>query len=614
VTDKKKQDFEFTFSAQKIPTDAGCYLFLDGEGEVLYVGKAKNLRKRVRSYFQKTDKSPKTASLVKKIRAIETRIVSSETEALILENNLIKELQPRYNILLRDDKNFLYLRITNELFPRLEITRRIVRDGSFYLGPKTSAKKFRATIAFCQKIFQIRTCRLDFDKCGGIAKNPEKRKIPCLDFHIKKCSGPCDAQISPENYRAEIDRMKKFLRGDTREVLQNLKEKMMEFATAKNFESAAKMRDLIQSIESSTQRQTVQFSDLVARDFVHFFRDGRSAFFVRLVFRNGKFLDQNEVEFHAEKFESDAELIEKFLQQFYERVDEMPAEIFIPEKLENAEQISEILKTELKIPQRGEKRKVLQLARKNAEKFCETKKLESASQAENFASALPELAQILDLAEPPRRIECFDISHFAGQATVASQVVFFDGEPKKSQYRRFHLKSLPAGKIDDFAAMTEVLTRRFARTDDKKFAETLPNLIVIDGGKGQLSAVLKIFKNLKIPNFNPKKQIIALAKQEEEIFTPEKKDPLELDKNSAASKLLQRCRDEAHRFAITFNRSVRGKTATKSILDEIRGIGPATKKKLLKTFGSVSGIREASDEKLLEFVSAKTLQNLRKNL
>lgn len=761
MSSPKKPNPYAWFSAKKIPTDPGCYLFLDKEGTVLYVGKAKNLRARVRTYFQKNKKSPKTASLLKKVAAVETRIVSSEAEALILENNLIKDLQPRYNILLRDDKNFLYLRITDEPFPRMEITRRIVRDGSFYLGPRTSAKKFRSTIAFCQKIFQIRTCRLEMEPppcpspegggkkgegeyqvprdilekarnlrknqtrleeimwtvlrnrnfCGlkfrrqhpvgnfildfyclekkiaveidgsqheeaenkkrderrtrflnaqgirvlrfsnadvftnlegvlqtlyeeifspspqpspggsegseagpTISKNPEKRKIPCLDFHIKKCSGPCDGKISREEYRADVTRMKRFLRGDTREVLRFLQEKMMRLAQEKKFEAAAKMRDLIASVESSTERQRVQFTDTTSRDFLHFVRKKNSAFFIRLAFREGKLLDQNEIEFRAEAFESDEAVIEQFLLQFYDRVDEMPAEIFLPAMPESQDSLESVLSTKLNVPLRGEKKKVLQLARKNAETFAEQKEVEALSQAENFADALPTLAGALSLPEPPRRIECFDISHFGGTATVASQVVFLDGEPKKSQYRRFHLKSLPAGKIDDFAAMEEVLSRRFARTEDPKFAETLPDLIVLDGGKGQLSSVLKIFKTLSVPGFDPKKQICALAKREEEVFVPGKKEPVELAKDAAASKLLQRLRDEAHRFAISFSRSVRQKSAKKSALDSIRGIGPATKKKLLQECGSVAGIRKASDKKLSGILNAKQLQNLRKQL
>ncbi len=787
----EKAESTFSFQSKEIPTDPGCYLFYDEDDTILYVGKAKNLRKRVSNYFQKNQKSPKTASLVKKIQRIETRVVKTEMEALILENNLIKKHQPRYNILLRDDKNFLYLRITNETFPRLEITRRIVRDGSFYLGPKTSAKKFRETIAFCQKVFQIRTCKLEFETPSSnsssefelkITKNPENRKIPCLDFHIKKCSGPCAGYISPEEYQADILRMKKFLRGDTKEVIQNLQEKMMTAAKEKNFEHAAKLRDLMQSIEASTTRQTVQFTDLIDRDFVSFVREGRSAFFVRVAFRNGKFLDQNEVQFRAEDFSTDAEVLEQFLLQFYDRVDALPAEIYIPEEIENQSELEAVLaekfpgeSAKIFVPQRGEKRQALDIAKKNAQKFADQFHVQELSEVENFTKALPELATALGMKASPRRIECYDISHFAGTQTVASQVVFVDGKPKKSEYRRFHVKSLKPGEIDDFKSMKEVLERRFRAidnaeerpqtTEDKKWEnenkgllkkwtelqtllegldywllgglacafacgklwrkhedfdliiakkhwkkfekillenewekkekaeniftftrkgwpdmdasalgnetpygiwkksdcdeevawigkisaptlkitslltlkeklqemrensndaedieslqeeieyrhaqDRIPDLVVIDGGKGQLSSVLKVIPK----EFHDK--VISLAKREEEVFIPGHSHPIELSSDSAASKLLQRLRDEAHRFAISFNRNLRTKALTKSALDEITGIGPTTKKKLLTTFGSVSGVRGASDAQLLTILNAKQLANIRKNL
>jgi excinuclease ABC subunit C len=656
----EKPIVSFSFQSKQIPTDPGCYLFLDGEGIILYVGKAKNLRKRVSSYFQKTKKSSKTDSLVKKIRKIETRVVKTEMEALILENNLIKEHLPKYNILLRDDKNFLYLRITNEAFPRLEITRRIVRDGSFYLGPKTSAKKFRETIAFCQKVFQIRTCKLEFAKFEPglkIIQNPENRKIPCLDFHIKKCSGPCAGSLSVEEYQSDIQRMKQFLRGDTREVIQDLQGKMMMAAKERNFEHAAKLRDLIQSIEASTLKQTVQFSDLTHRDFISFVRVDRSVFFVRIAFRNGKYLDQNEVEFRAEEFATEVEVLEQFLLQFYERVDEMPSEIYIPTEIENEAELVFLLsekfegvRCKIMVPQRGEKKQALEIAHKNAQKFAEQTQGQALSQAENFSKALPELAEVLGLSSPPRRIECYDISHFAGEQTVASQVVFVDGKPKKSEYRRFHIKDLKPGEIDDFKSLNEVLRRRFLGMKNEQFVfekaaadiakkmeeETredasleaeepkeesrIPDLIVIDGGKGQLSAVMKLFleggaDNALLPEgFDPQRQIISLAKRKEEVFVPGGSDPIELSKDSAASKLLQRLRDEAHRFAISFNRNLRTKVLIKSALDEISGIGPSTKKKLLSTLGSVSGIKNASDESLLQIINAKQLANIRKNL
>ena len=761
----------FQFEAKKIPTEPGCYIFRGEKNEILYVGKAKNLRNRVKSYFQINKKSPKTTALVKRIVHIETRIVASEMEALVLENNLIKEHQPKYNVLLRDDKNFLYLRITNEDFPRIEITRRIVRDGSTYIGPHTSAKKFRSMIAFCQKIFKVRTCKLEF-KNLTVIKNPESRKLPCLDFHIQKCSGPCSGEISKENYTSDVERMKKFLKGDTKEVLNHLKEKMIHFASEKKFEAAAKTRDLMESISSSTEKQRVEFNNTTSRNFIHFYREKNQVFCAILAFRHGKLLDQSTVKLHAESWESDSTVLEKLLIQWHERTDDHPLEIMLPTKIENISILEKLLQTKILFPQKGEKVRVLEIAERNARQAAKVSKIEDQAQAEIFAKALPELAKKLELKTSPRRIECYDISHFGGTNTVASQVVFIDGIPRKNEYRRFKLQTLKPGEIDDFKALKEVLERRMKglsnnykkENDSKKWAkknkeiqkqlekfskllknidwalfgglgaalavgefwrehndfdvlvskkhwkkvmkllekekfkltennehfftcekkgfppidisplgedlpigkftkknisetpikvgktdiftlnlkslltikQTLkesredprdktdieimehtireknapatPDLIVIDGGKGQLSSVLKVLP----PEFQ--KKVISLAKREEEIFIPGQSDPLEIDAHSAASKLLQRCRDEAHRFAITFNRSLRDKTVTKSALDEIHGIGGTTKKKLLKTFGSVRDVRNASDEKLLNVVSQKQLEALRKNL
>ncbi len=644
---KKKKPTPFKFTSKEIPTNPGCYLFWDKNEKLLYVGKAKNLRKRVSTYFQKTKKSPRLEKLVKSITKIETRTVNSEMESLILENNLIKEFRPWYNVLLRDDKNFLYLRLTNEDFPRMETTRKIVRDGSFYFGPKTSAKKLRATTQFCQKVFQIRTCRLEMTGRRGdvtspssdiesdtapcrppeITSNPEKRSLPCLDFHIKKCAAPCSGEISMEEYQKSVNAMKQFLRGNTREVIKSLQEKMMKFAEEKNFEAAGKTRDLIQSIELSTEKQNVQFEDLINRDFIHFEKTETSVFFVRIAFRNGKFLDQNEIEFQSKNTDiPDAELLGNFITQFYERIDEPPREICIPVEIEEKEELESFLssqffddqKIEIHTPQKGSKKEVLQIAQKNAKNFAEKTALETASHAENFAKALPELAEELNLKNPPKRMECYDISHLGGTHTVASQVVFVDGEPKKSEYRRFKVKTLPDGKIDDFASMHEILGRRFSKISvdaPNLGASNIPDLIIIDGGKGQLSAVMKAVKDFKFPKkFDPQTQIIALAKQEEQIFRPGEPDPIELPLDSPALKLLQRIRDEAHRFAISFNRNLREKSVVKSILDEVEGIGPSTKKKLLQTFGSVGDIKKASEAELLKVVSRKQLENLRKVL
>ncbi len=679
---KKKKTPAFKFTVKNIPTDSGCYLFYDKDDRLLYVGKAKNLRKRVKSYFQKTKKSPKTELMVSKVTRIETRITNSEIESLILENNLIKEFRPRFNILLRDDKNFLYLRITKEDFPRLEITRRIVRDGSFYVGPKTSAKSFRKTIAFCQKVFKIRDCRLQLAMIEDqkintvtantsslmqgvrVLKNPENRKLPCMDFHIKKCSGPCAGEISVKDYQADVAAMKKFLRGDTASVIKSLQAKMMRFAKVQNFEAAGKIRDLIQSIEISTQKQTVQLNQHFEADFIHFYRQKNTAYFVRVLFRGGKFLDQNEVIFSAPAIATDEEILEKFLIQFYEKVDEIPKIIYVPMEVENEkkilaffqkttkdkEQRTNVAEVKITIPQKGDKKKILDMAYKNARNMAKKAEIETMSQAENFSKALPALAKALDMKDPPKRIECYDISHYSGDFPVASQVVFIDGKPKKSEYRRYHVKSLPDKKIDDFASMEEILGRRFmvpdTQNNKEKFYKNLPNLVVIDGGKGQLSSVMKVFEKIgelkieiakEVPikkkkgkkvkqdeeetetvietiQFHPKTQIISLAKREEQIFRPGDSEPIELDWNDPALKLLQRVRDEAHRFAIGFNRSLRSKNMTKSVLDEVPGIGGVTKKKLMNQFESVSGIRNASDEDLLKIINQKQLTSLRKFL
>ncbi|MCF7905571.1 excinuclease ABC subunit UvrC [Candidatus Gracilibacteria bacterium] len=624
----KKEKKAFSFQPKSIPSSSGCYLFWDQNDHLLYVGKAKNIRKRVSSYFQSSKKEvhegvTRTEIMTSKIARIETRVTQSETEALILENNLVKDLHPRFNVRLKDDKNFVYLRITHEDFPKMEITRRIVRDGSVYIGPKTSVKEFRATVRFCQKFFRVRMVKSS------------------LDYYPLVVTGGLES--GQAEYNRQVDLMKQFLRGRTEDVLRVLKERMMRFATDKNFEAAARTRDTIASIETSTQKQIVQFSDTKDRDFIDFVREGSSAYCIRIAFRNGKLLDQNELEFAAPEFSNDAEIIEGFLLQFYEHVVEKPEEIYIPSEIEEKQKIEILLSVgtrhgvSLQVPQRGDKKNILDMARKNAAHFAERKKIEALSHAENFAKALPELSQILKLSAPPRRIECFDISHFSGTATVASQVVFLDGEPKTSQYRRFHVRTLEDGKIDDFAALKEVLSRRFARLassplkkekleegEKKKkkqqnLVENIPDLIVIDGGKGQLSSVMKAVgecrKGKKFPpSFKPSKQIIALAKREELIFRPGKKDHLEISLDSPALKLLQRIRDEAHRFAITFNRSVRKKTATTSILDSIPGIGNATRKKLIQHFGSVGGVTEASDKDLRKILSPTQLKNLRKSI
>ncbi len=596
------------------------------EDKLLYVGKAKQLRKRVSSYFRKTNKSPKTQLLVSRIERIETRIVGSEIEALVLENNLIKRHKPRFNVLLRDDKTYLYLRITAEPIPRMMITRRLVRDGSFYAGPKTNSRAFRKLMAFCQKLFQVRTCRLSMEiKDDGIivTKNPENRKLPCLDYHIGKCNAPCTNVTSADDYLAQISALKRFLRGDIREVKQLLTTRMERFVADKKFEAAAKVRDMLLSVEPSTERQHVEFTDGRDRDVLGLWRIGKSAHIVRLVLRGGKLIDQTSHTLRAHGDTLDSEVIEQFLLQFYPSVDQLPHEVLLPTAPECAEALAEGIeelqgaerKLVILTPQRGKKKRVIEMAEKNARHAAEKAEIEEMSKRETFAKALPELAEALGLSAPPKRIEGYDISHLQGTHTTASMVVFTNGESDSGQYRRFKVKTLD-GKIDDFAAMKEVLGRRFAKADDEWFAAQFPDLIVIDGGKGQLSSVMKAVADFDgFPDgFDPMTQIISLAKREEEIFRPEVKTPLILGHETAALKLLQRVRDESHRFALGLNRKLRVKAQTHSALDDVPGIGPKTKKALMQKLGSVSAVRNATNEELLEILNEKQLKALRQQL
>lgn len=761
-----KSSDEFQFDAKSIPTSPGCYLYYgENEEDLLYIGKAKNLRKRVSSYFQKKHDTLRLQVLVSKIKRIETRVVQNESEALVLENNLIKEHQPRYNVLLRDDKNFVYLRITKEEFPKMEIVRRVVKDGSTYIGPRTATKDFKNLVRFCQKHFRVQMVK------------ESQNYYPHLQAGL--------LQVEAGEYQKRIHMMKQFLQGKTKEVVDELKEKMMGFAAEKKFEAAAKARDVLELVLAIGEKNSVELTDLVDRDCFHFVRVGSTAYAVRLVFREGKLLNQNSFEFKAPQNLSDEEVTEQLVIQFAPKVVDPPKEIFLPYLLSDTEAVENFLKEQywpnnnvkIIVPQIGEKKKIMDMAQKNAQHFADTKRLEDLSSSENFSKALPELAEVLELKEPPRRVECYDISHFSGQDTVASMVVFIDGKPVSNEYRRFVIKDLPEGKIDDFASMREVLSRRLKRSLIQKEKTTLeeiemkaverekewkayhdlirteiferyhpeveydpehkdhtkkknhpfifikdeeivgavrldekgktalllrlfcvsgglqrqgigtqclgiierwareqgikkiflnsqssvvpfygksayeaglwkgdsslgensialgkileekeqwemPDLIVIDGGKGQLSAVVKVIEDLlnefrgmgQDVDFNVAEQVISLAKREEEIFRPGQSQSIQLSLSSPALKMLQRLRDEAHRFAITHNRARRDKQTIKSVLDEIEGIGPTTKKKLLKTFGSPKGVREATDEDLLAVVNQKQLENIRHHL
>ena len=556
-----------------LPENPGVYLMKNFDGKIIYVGKAKILKNRVRQYFQKNkNHSPKVVAMVKKIFDFETIITQTEVEALILESNLIKKFRPRYNILLKDDKNYPFLKITAEKFPRILITRKKINDGGKYFGPYTNSVK--ENLQLLQKIFPLRTC-----------KNFQNR--PCLEFHIKRCLAPCANKISEENYLEIVKSAEKFLSGKTSEVEKNLQEKMTSAAENLNFELAAKFRDILLSIKKFSEKQKI-ISDVGDVDAIGFSRKNSEVcvqiFFVRegKVVGRENFLLQNAVE------ESDAKILAEFIKQYYSLMKISAKEILLPCEIDDEKILAEWLEIKFSKPVRGIKKSLVEMATENAEKFLSEKIQREEIKNLQTVGAVEELKKFLNLPALPKKMECFDISHFQGSETVASMVSFKNGLPDKKNYRRFKIKSTE-GKPDDFLSMREVIFRRYSKIS----AENLPDLIVIDGGIGQLNSALEIIRglNLKIP-------VVSLAKQFELVFTEKFSEPIKLE--GQALFLMQRIRDEAHRFAITFHRKLRRKRNLESELDKIFGIGKIRREKLLKKFGSIEKIKSATLEELLQ--------------
>ncbi len=570
-----------------LPENPGVYLMKNFDGKIIYVGKAKILKNRVRQYFQSNkNHSPKVVAMVKKIFDFETIITKTEVEALILESNLIKKFRPRYNILLKDDKNYPFLKITSEKFPRILITRKKIHDGGKYFGPYTNSVK--ENLQLLQKIFPLRTC-----------KNFQNR--PCLEFHIKRCLAPCANKISEENYLEIVKSAEKFLSGKTSEVEKNLQEKMSAAAEDLNFELAAKFRDILLSIKKFSEKQKI-ISDVGDVDAIGFSRKNSEVcvqiFFVRegKVMGRENFLLQNAVE------ESDAKILAEFIKQYYSLTKISAKEILLPCEIDDEKILSEWLEIKFSKPARGIKKSLVEMATENAEKFLSEKIQREEIKNAQTLGAVEELKKFLNLPNLPRKMECFDISHFQGAETVASMVSFKNGLPDKKNYRRFKIKSTE-GKPDDFLSMREVIFRRYSKIS----AENLPDLIVIDGGIGQLNSALEIIHglNLKIP-------VVSLAKQFELVFTENFSEPIKLE--GQALFLMQRIRDEAHRFAITFHRKLRRKRNLESELDKIFGIGKIRRENLLKKFGSVEKIKSATLEELLQVdgmnkIAAENIKN-----
>ena len=575
---------------KNLPDKTGVYLMKDAQGKIIYVGKAKSLRSRVSSYFrnQRHD-SAKTRILVKKIADLEFLITDTEAEALILENNLIKKHKPRYNISLKDDKTYPYIKITREEYPRVLVTRNLQKDGAQYFGPFTGVGAMNETIALLQRLFPFRSCN----------STTFRNQRPCLNYHIKKCYAPCAGKISREDYQQLIANIVSFLKGQKKEIERNLRREMEEAAAALDFEKAARIRDKIAAITMVMEKQKVDTGRVGDRDVLGFFQSGNHVSLQIFFIRGGKVVGRDNFLLTSLLEEESPAILGNFIKTYYLNRPALPKEILLPFPVEDREMIEEALaqsgghRVRLMVPQRGENRELLEMVNRNARSYLEEQVLH---QERRNSMALEELQRLLDLPRLPERMECYDISHTQGSENVASMVVFHKGSPDKKAYRKFKIRSVEGA--DDFRSMEEVLERRLqeAKDGNEKFLP-LPDLIVIDGGKGQLSSAMKSVSAL---GYEGAFTVVSLAKKEEALFLPGRSEPIMLDRRSQALQLIQRIRDEAHRFAVTYHRSLRKKRNLESILDDIPGIGPSRKKLLLARFGSVYHLVAASQEELLK--------------
>ncbi|MBE8949935.1 MAG: excinuclease ABC subunit UvrC [Quinella sp. 3Q1] len=558
-----------------LPDAPGVYLMKDARGKIIYVGKARVLKNRVRQYFQANkNHGAKVKAMVAKIADFETIITASEVEALILECNLIKKHRPRYNISLKDDKSYPYLRLTAEDFPRIILTRRIIHDGSRYFGPYTSGLAVKETLQLLRKIFPLRTCKTF-------------AKRPCLEFHIKRCLAPCAEKISCEDYLQIVKAAEKFLEGRTAQIERTLAAQMNEAAQTLNFELAARLRDILAAIRKVTEKQKI-VSDTGDADAIGLARLNGETCAQIFFIRDGKVTGRENFLLSGAADETDAQAVTEFIKQYYSRAQISAAEILLPVALpeDDLKILGEWLGAKLIEPKRGVKRSLVEMANQNAEKFLSEESARRQFKDAQTVGAVEELKNFLNLPRLPRRMECFDISHIQGAETVASMVVFKDGAPDKKKYRRYKIRTTE-GKPDDFLSMREVTSRRYGSADD------LPDLIVIDGGLGQLNSALEIIRGAghQVP-------VVGLAKQFELIFVEDSSIPVELPRDSQALKLMQRIRDEAHRFAITYHRKLRRKRNLKSELDNVAGIGVKRRTELFKAFGTIGKIKSATVEEL----------------
>ncbi len=567
-----------------LPDKPGVYLMHDATGKVIYVGKAVVLKNRVRSYFRNlASHTPKVKAMVAKIAEIETIVTSSEVEALILECNLIKKYRPRYNISLKDDKTYPYLKVTvQEEYPRLFVTRRLLKDGARYYGPYADAGAMHATVKLLRSMFPLRTCR---------SMNPDR---PCLNYHIKRCLAPCAGHVSKAEYSNMIKAVCMVLDGRTADLERDLKQRMQAAADNYAFEEAARVRDQLQAVQRLGESQKAVTNSSGDMDVLGLGQDVTGLCVQIFFVRKGKLVGRDNF-FLADGGDAMDEVVAAFVKQYYNDATYIPHELVLPHLPQTEEkQLIETWLTqragrrvELLVPQRGVKRELLALANDNAVKLLAERLRKGSLSLKNDEQAAEELQQALGLTHPLERMDCFDISHTQGSETVASMVVFRNGSVSKKDYRKYKIASAE-GKPDDFKSMQEVVYRRY------KDYEDLPNLVVIDGGKGQLSSALEVIRGLGLADL----PVVGLAKREEEIFKPHTSESILLDRDSAALHLIQRIRDEAHRFAITFHRKLRGKRNLVSVLDHVEGIGPKRRQELWKSFKTLDAMRAASVEEL----------------
>ncbi len=593
---------ELQSTLDHLPDRPGVYLMKDERGDVVYVGKAQSLRNRVRSYWQKATPAGeihRIRSVIDRVAEVEYTLTDSVSEALLLEANLIKRYKPRFNVRLKDDKSYPYIKVTlGDDFPRVERTRKLVNDGSRYFGPYASASSVDESMNMVRRLFPFRTCTID------ITDGQRALDRPCLLYHIKRCQGPCIQAIAKDEYRSDIAQVELFLEGRQETLVKALGLEMAAAAERTDYERAAVVRDKIRSIERTMESQKMAAFANTELDLVGLARADNQAAVQLFVIRAGKMIGRDVFLLEAARDASDEEVLTGFLEQYYTRATSIPREIYLPVLAADVADLEAFLTdrrggpVHLRVAQRGEKRQLLDLAARNAAETLAREQARWLVDQGKTLAALEELASGLGLAGPPLRIECYDISNFQGSESVGSMVVFEDGKPRSGEYRRFRIKTVQGP--NDFASHQEVLRRRFRATrigqegteEARRWA--MPDLVLIDGGRGQVSAAQAVLDELGLHDL----PMAGLAKEREELFLPGRADPVVLPATSPALYLVQRLRDEAHRFAITYHRSLRDKRTVRSAFDDLPGVGPKRKRELLKVFGSIKRVRDAPVEQI----------------